>query len=85
MPPRQKTAQLAEVVAVPVPPHPFLPVVGDFVHVVINGQTRHKGAELLHMDENGIAVRTDVLSLTKAEISYIPWSAIEGLGLIGKR
>lgn len=84
MPPRQKQ-EAAVALAAPVESHPFLPQVGDFVHVVINGQTRHKGAEILYLGPEGISVRTDVLSLTKAEVSYIPWSAIEGLGLIGKR
>lgn len=83
MPPRQKTAE-AVVTSLPVI-ETHKPQPGDFVHVVINGQTRHKGAELLHMDQDGIVVRTDLMGLTKAEISYVPWSAIEGLGLIGKR
>lgn len=83
MPPRQKTAE-AVVTSLPVI-ETHKPQPGDFVHVVISGQTRHKGAELLHIDQDGIVVRTDLMGLTKAEISYVPWSAIEGLGLIGKR
>jgi len=84
MPPRQKTAEVVAISGA-IPQHPYLAHVGDFVHVVINGQTRHKGAEILFIDEHGISIRTDMLSLTKAEVSFIPWTAIEGLGLIGKR
>lgn len=66
-------------------PPPYLVTPGKFVHVVINGQTRHKGAEVLDRDGMGLTLRTDENGLTRSEISFIPWSAIEGVGIVGAR
>jgi len=60
-------------------------VKGRFVHIVINGQTRHKGAEVIQRDGMGLTIRTDSNGLTRAEISFVPWSAIEGIGIVGAR
>ena len=59
--------------------------VGKFVNIVINGQTRHRGAEILAFSGSGVTIRTDVNGLTRAEVSLIPWTAIEGIGIIGSR
>lgn len=66
-------------------PDPYVIVPSMIVNIVINGQTRHKGAEVLAVYPTGLTVRTDANSLTKAEISFIPLSAIEGVGIVGAR
>lgn len=89
MPPRQKTETIKPgemaVMAPPkeAPSHELS--VGKFVNIVINGQTRHRGAEILTFSGNGLTIRTDVNGLTRSEISLIPWTAIEGIGIIGAR
>lgn len=90
MPPRQKTdttvkpEESAPVLVTRESPQHELSV-GKFVNIVINGQTRHKGAEILTFSGNGLTIRTDENGLTRAEISLIPWTAIEGIGIIGSR
>jgi hypothetical protein len=82
MPPRQKIE-----LAAPVQVHAEASMLepGDVVNVVIAGSTRHKMAEVLGSSDKVLKIRTNAASLTQAEISLIPWSAIEGIGLIGQR
>jgi len=94
MPPRTRKETVEAVLMVD-PEQPILaprkedPVhqvaVGKFVHVVINGQTRHKGAEVLQIDGMGLTLRTDENGLSRSEITLVPWSAIEGVGIVGAR
>lgn len=86
MPPRQKsTAQLSEVTALPAPVDPYGIQEGDFVHVVTISGAKHKSSELLRISQNGITIRTSLLGPTQSEVSFIPWTSIDGVGLIGKR
>lgn len=84
MPPRQKTAPEVSVAKEYVP-DPYGLESGMFVNVVVNGQARHKNAEVLRLDVSGLTIRTNPNGLSLAEVTLVPWSAIEGIGLIGKR
>lgn len=89
MPPRTRKDVEAVLMVDPELPvldaEPFRILPGSFVHLVINGQTRHKGAEVLSTHGDGLTIRTDSNGLTRAEISFVPWSAIEGVGIVGAR
>jgi hypothetical protein len=84
MPPRQKTALQAIHEPVEMGPKYNFPE-GSFVNVVINGQARHKNAEVLGFREYGMFVRSNANGVSLAEVTFVPWSAIEGVGLIGQR
>lgn len=58
---------------------------GKFVHVSTVGGSKYKSSEVLLVDARGLTLRTSVLGPTQAEVSLIPWSAIDGVGLIGAR
>lgn len=75
MPPAQKKTNPVE----------FGIEVGDFVNVVINGSARHKAAEVLNFSDRGLTVRSNPAGLSLAEVTFVPWGAIEGVGLVGKR
>lgn len=78
MPPRQKET-------ITVSSSSYIPSVGSFVHVLTSSGSKFKSSEILETHETGIVIRTDLNGPTSAEISFIPWSAIVGVGLIGKR
>lgn len=80
MPPAKKAA--TEVV---VSANSFIPGAKDFVHVITRSGAKYKSAEILETHPTGLVIRTDPNGPTLAEISFIPWSAIDGVGLIGKR
>lgn len=65
-------------------PDPFAIRPGDFVHVITSGGSKYKQAEVLSVG-NGLTLRTSLLGPTQAEVSFIPWTAIDGVGLCGKR
>lgn len=86
MPPRQKEAVKIEPVEGGVKVQSiYEPAVGDFVHVLTRGGAKFKSSELLYIGSRGITVRTDIYGPTQAEVSFIPWTAIDGVGLCGKR
>jgi hypothetical protein len=85
MPPRQKSIQATEAIASPMPVDPYGIAEGDFVHVITLSGAKHKSSEVLRISSNGITIRTSILGPTQSEVSFIPWSAIDGVGLIGKR
>lgn len=88
MPPRQKTEvkpELAEAMAAPIEKDPYGIYLGDFVHVNTVGGAKHKSAEVLSFNVTGMTIRTNANGPTMAEVSFIPWSAIDGVGIIGKR
>ncbi len=86
MPPRQKTEVKPEPAATePTEKDPFGIYLGDFVHVNTVGGAKHKSAEVLSFNVTGMTIRTNSNGPTMAEVSFIPWSAIDGVGLIGKR
>lgn len=78
MPPRQK-----ETVAVSAAS--YIPTTGSFVHVLTSSGSKFKSAEILETHETGLVLRTDPNGPTQSEVSFIPWAAIVGVGLIGKR
>jgi hypothetical protein len=65
-------------------PDPYGIRAGDFVHVVTTAGSKYKSSEVLSVS-NGLTLRTSLLGPTQAEVTFIPWSAIDGVGLIGKR
>lgn len=83
MPPRSK--QPTEAVVNPDKPETLLPQVGSFVHVVTLSGATFKSSEILETYGSGIVIRTDLNGPTRAEVSFIPWTSIVGVGLIGKR
>lgn len=92
MPPRTKqaTTDIEAVPAIykvpePTPENPYGIVPGVFVHVLTLTGAKFKAAEVLFSDGRGLTIRTDPNGPTSAEISLIPWNAIAGVGLIGKR
>lgn len=66
-------------------PDPYLIRPGDFVHVLTRGGSKYKSSEVLSVYGDGLTLRTDIYGPTQSEVSFIPWSAIDGVGLIGKR
>lgn len=67
----------------PLPPHLAAP--GKFVNIVVNGQTRYKNSEVIDRSNEGLTLRTDLRSISLAEVTFVPWSAIEGVGIVGAR
>lgn len=94
MPPRQKK-EVEAVLMVddskpllnpePSPADLYLIRSGDFVHVITRGGSKYKSSEVLSVYGDGLTLRTDIYGPTQSEVSFIPWSAIDGVGLIGKR
>lgn len=60
-------------------------LVGKFVNIVISGQCRYKNSEVLEHWGDYLKIRTDLRSTSLAEVTLIPWSAIEGVGIVGAR
>ena len=98
MPPRKKmttnmptidndvTREPTETTAAPVKDiDPYGIEKGKFVHIVIAGQARHKSAEVLRVNPDGLTLRTHPHGLSQAEVTFVPWVAIEGVGIIGAR
>jgi len=65
-------------------PNPYRILPGAFVHVVTRGGAKYKSAEVLSTAD-GLTLRTSLLGPTQAEVTFVPWSAIDGVGLIGSR
>lgn len=89
MPPRTRKETEAILMVDPekplLDPDPYLIRPGDFVHVVTKGGSKYKSSEVLASYGEGLTLRTSLLGPTQSEVSFIPWTAIDGVGLIGKR
>lgn len=60
-------------------------VVGDLLNVAIGGKLAYKNAELLGHNEVYLKVRGSLSIAPFTEIVMVPWSAIEGVGVVGQR
>lgn len=58
---------------------------GDFVHLVTIGGAKYKSSEVLGIGSSGITIRSSLLGPTQSEVTFVPWTSIDGIGLIGKR
>lgn len=58
---------------------------GDFVHLVTIGGAKYKAAEILAVGSSGLTIRSSLLGPTQSEVTFVPWTSIDGVGLIGKR
>lgn len=89
MPPRTRKETTEAVLFVdesqPLLDNPYDIAPGKLVHVITVGGSKYKSAEVLSVGSNGLTLRTSLLGPTQAEVSLIPWSAIDGVGLIGTR
>lgn len=97
MPPRQKMTTKMPTVSndveailfvdesKPLLDNPYDIAPGKFVHVSTVGGSKYKSSEVLLVGARGLTLRTSILGPTQAEVSLIPWSAIDGVGLIGAR
>lgn len=66
-------------------PDPYRILPGNFVHVVTSSGAKYKSAEVLSTFGHGLTLRTSLLGPTQSEVTFVPWSAIDGVGLIGAR
>lgn len=89
MPPRQKTETIKPEETVnavkAVTPDPYDIHEGSFVHVVTAGGAKYSSAEVLRISSRGLSIRTHPLGPTKSEVTIVPWTSIDGVGIVGAR
>jgi hypothetical protein len=83
MPPAKRTTDTATTANTK--PDPYELSVGKVVNISISGKTVHRSAEILTVSGSGLTVRTNSAVPPGAEITFVPWSAIEGVGICGAR
>jgi hypothetical protein len=66
-------------------PDPYELSVGKVVNISISGKTLHRSAEILATSGSGLIIRTNPAVPPGTEITFVPWTAIEGVGICGAR
>jgi hypothetical protein len=64
---------------------PYALSVGKVVNISISGKTLHRSAEILAVSGSGLIIRSNPSVPPGTEITFVPWTAIEGVGFCGAR